>query len=157
MCTTNPTCCPDAKPGHRSGKPATDRLIYGTTKIWVTISWWRTAKFDCNSIYFLKTEERSKIEPLTSWIRKRYWYIIYKSATKKLLIHLTKFPCEEVLRFALSWIRPSGLFLLTVKFRKFHMPQYFWKVCRPVIMSAYFLKVGVTFKNIQFQLKWLAN
>jgi hypothetical protein len=27
---TNPTCCPDAKPGRRSGKPATNRLSYGT-------------------------------------------------------------------------------------------------------------------------------
>jgi hypothetical protein len=27
---TNPTCCPDAKPGRRGGKPATKRLSYGT-------------------------------------------------------------------------------------------------------------------------------
>jgi hypothetical protein len=26
----NPTCCPDANPGHRGGKPATNRLSYGT-------------------------------------------------------------------------------------------------------------------------------
>jgi hypothetical protein len=25
-----PTCCPDAKPGRRGGKPATNRLSYGT-------------------------------------------------------------------------------------------------------------------------------
>jgi hypothetical protein len=27
---TNPTCCPDANPGCRVGKPATNRLSYGT-------------------------------------------------------------------------------------------------------------------------------
>jgi hypothetical protein len=27
---TNPTCCPDANPGLRDGKPATNRLSYGT-------------------------------------------------------------------------------------------------------------------------------
>jgi hypothetical protein len=28
--STNPTCCPDANPGRRGGKPATKRLNYGT-------------------------------------------------------------------------------------------------------------------------------
>jgi hypothetical protein len=28
----NPTCCPDANPGRRGGKPATNRLSYGTAK-----------------------------------------------------------------------------------------------------------------------------
>jgi hypothetical protein len=27
---TNPTCCLDAKPGRRGGKPATNSLSYGT-------------------------------------------------------------------------------------------------------------------------------
>jgi hypothetical protein len=30
LSTTNPTCCPDANPGHRGGKPGTNRLSYGT-------------------------------------------------------------------------------------------------------------------------------
>jgi hypothetical protein len=30
LCTTNPTCCPDANPGGRGGKPATNRLSYGS-------------------------------------------------------------------------------------------------------------------------------
>jgi hypothetical protein len=30
LSTTNPTCCPDANPGRRGGKPATNRLSYGT-------------------------------------------------------------------------------------------------------------------------------
>jgi hypothetical protein len=30
LSTTNPTCCPDEKPGRRSGKPATNRLSDGT-------------------------------------------------------------------------------------------------------------------------------
>jgi hypothetical protein len=30
LSTTNPTCCPDAIPGHRGEKPATNRLSYGT-------------------------------------------------------------------------------------------------------------------------------
>jgi hypothetical protein len=30
LSTTNPTCCPDAKPSRRSGKPATSGLSYGT-------------------------------------------------------------------------------------------------------------------------------
>jgi hypothetical protein len=30
LSTTNPTCCPDANPGRRDGKPATNRLSYGT-------------------------------------------------------------------------------------------------------------------------------
>jgi hypothetical protein len=30
LSTTNPTCCPDANPGSRGGKPATNRLSYGT-------------------------------------------------------------------------------------------------------------------------------
>jgi hypothetical protein len=36
LSTTNPTCCPDAKPGRRCGKPATYRLTYGTAKIYVS-------------------------------------------------------------------------------------------------------------------------
>jgi hypothetical protein len=30
LSTTNPTCCPDANPGRHGGKPATNRLSYGT-------------------------------------------------------------------------------------------------------------------------------
>jgi hypothetical protein len=30
LSTTNPTCCPDANPGRRCRKPATNRLSYGT-------------------------------------------------------------------------------------------------------------------------------
>jgi hypothetical protein len=30
LSTINPTCCPDASPGLRGGKPATNRLSYGT-------------------------------------------------------------------------------------------------------------------------------
>jgi hypothetical protein len=30
LSTTNPTCCPDANPSRRGGKPATNRLSYGT-------------------------------------------------------------------------------------------------------------------------------
>jgi hypothetical protein len=30
LSTTNRTCCPDANPGSRGGKPATNRLSYGT-------------------------------------------------------------------------------------------------------------------------------
>jgi hypothetical protein len=30
LSTTNPTCCPNANPGRRSGKPATNRLRYST-------------------------------------------------------------------------------------------------------------------------------
>jgi hypothetical protein len=30
LSTTNPTCCPDANPGRRGRKPATNRLSYGT-------------------------------------------------------------------------------------------------------------------------------
>jgi hypothetical protein len=30
--TTNATCCPDANPGSRGGKPATNRLSYGTAR-----------------------------------------------------------------------------------------------------------------------------
>jgi hypothetical protein len=31
LSTTNPTCCPYANPGRRGGKPASNRLSYGTT------------------------------------------------------------------------------------------------------------------------------
>jgi hypothetical protein len=30
LSTTNPTCCPDANPGRRGGKPASNRLSYDT-------------------------------------------------------------------------------------------------------------------------------
>jgi hypothetical protein len=30
LSTTNPTCCPDANPDRRGGKPVTNRLSYGT-------------------------------------------------------------------------------------------------------------------------------
>jgi hypothetical protein len=30
LSTINPTCCPDANPGCRGGKPATNRLSYST-------------------------------------------------------------------------------------------------------------------------------
>jgi hypothetical protein len=33
LSTTNPTCCPDANPGRRGGKPATNRLSYGTAVV----------------------------------------------------------------------------------------------------------------------------
>jgi hypothetical protein len=33
LSTTNPTCCPDANPGRRGGKPATNRLSYGTASV----------------------------------------------------------------------------------------------------------------------------
>jgi hypothetical protein len=29
LSTTNPTCCPEANPGRRGGKPATNHLSYG--------------------------------------------------------------------------------------------------------------------------------
>jgi hypothetical protein len=31
LSTTNATCCPDANPGRWGGKPANNRLSYGTT------------------------------------------------------------------------------------------------------------------------------
>jgi hypothetical protein len=33
LSTTNPTCCPNANPGRRGGKPTTNRLSYGTASI----------------------------------------------------------------------------------------------------------------------------
>jgi hypothetical protein len=30
LSTINPTCCPDANPGRRCGKPGTNRMSYGT-------------------------------------------------------------------------------------------------------------------------------
>jgi hypothetical protein len=33
LATTNPTCCPDANPGRRGGKPATNCLSYGTALV----------------------------------------------------------------------------------------------------------------------------
>jgi hypothetical protein len=33
LSTTKPTCCPDANPGLRGGKPASNRLSYGTAWI----------------------------------------------------------------------------------------------------------------------------
>jgi hypothetical protein len=33
LSTTNPTCCPDSNPGSLSGKPATNRLSYGTANL----------------------------------------------------------------------------------------------------------------------------
>jgi hypothetical protein len=33
--TTNPTCCPDVNPGRRGGKPASNRLRYGTANFWI--------------------------------------------------------------------------------------------------------------------------
>jgi hypothetical protein len=35
LSTTNPTCCPDANPGRRGGKPATNRLSYGTAYVYI--------------------------------------------------------------------------------------------------------------------------
>jgi hypothetical protein len=33
LSTTSPTCCPDENPGRRGGKPATNRLSYGTANV----------------------------------------------------------------------------------------------------------------------------
>jgi hypothetical protein len=33
LSTKNPTCCPDANPGRRGGKPAANRLSYGAAEI----------------------------------------------------------------------------------------------------------------------------
>jgi hypothetical protein len=38
LSTTNPTCCPDANPGRRGGKPMTNRLSYGTALIFQILS-----------------------------------------------------------------------------------------------------------------------
>jgi hypothetical protein len=62
---TNPTCCPDSSPGRYGGKPATNRLSYGTACIY---------KFDNITIcikwcWFL--EVRYKIFPLMRAIK--YW------------------------------------------------------------------------------------
>jgi hypothetical protein len=35
LSTTNPTCCPDTNPGSRDGKPAINRLSYGTAFMYV--------------------------------------------------------------------------------------------------------------------------
>jgi hypothetical protein len=35
--STNPTCCPDANPGRRGGKPATNRLNYGSADPKITL------------------------------------------------------------------------------------------------------------------------
>jgi hypothetical protein len=37
--TTNPTCCPDANTGRRSGKPATNRLSYGAAELAHKFKW----------------------------------------------------------------------------------------------------------------------
>jgi hypothetical protein len=37
LSTTNPTCCPDANPGRRGGKPVTERLSYDTALNSVTL------------------------------------------------------------------------------------------------------------------------
>jgi hypothetical protein len=42
--TTNSTCCPDANPGRRGGKPATNRLSYGTA--------YRVALYFDHNIFF---------------------------------------------------------------------------------------------------------
>jgi hypothetical protein len=45
LSTTNPTCCPDANPGRRGGKPASNRFSYGTAFV--------TVKYDllgCNAV-----------------------------------------------------------------------------------------------------------
>jgi hypothetical protein len=39
LSTTNPTCCPDANPGRRGGKPATNRLSYGTASRIILTKW----------------------------------------------------------------------------------------------------------------------
>jgi hypothetical protein len=36
LSTTNPTFCPDANPGRRGGKPATNGLSYSTA-IWIVL------------------------------------------------------------------------------------------------------------------------
>jgi hypothetical protein len=33
LSTTNPTCCPDANPGRRGGKPPINRLSYGMAEL----------------------------------------------------------------------------------------------------------------------------
>jgi hypothetical protein len=38
LSTTNPTCCPDANPARRGGKPATNRLSNGTTLLYLAYS-----------------------------------------------------------------------------------------------------------------------
>jgi hypothetical protein len=40
LSTTNPTCCPDANPGCRGGKPASNRLSYGTAFTSLTSRQW---------------------------------------------------------------------------------------------------------------------
>jgi hypothetical protein len=45
--TTNPTCCPDANPGRRGGKPATNRLSYGTVMLWLDLDLWSVAESFC--------------------------------------------------------------------------------------------------------------
>jgi hypothetical protein len=50
LSTTNPTCCPDANPGRRGGKPATNRLSYGTAIIGTLSKYIRKNEMDITFI-----------------------------------------------------------------------------------------------------------
>jgi hypothetical protein len=49
LSTTNSTCCPDENPGRRGGKPATNRLSYGTVQI--SYAAYDCMFFDCTYAY----------------------------------------------------------------------------------------------------------
>jgi hypothetical protein len=63
LSTTNPTCCPDANPGHRGGKPATNRLSYGTAS--VTVRTWLACELVRCLLRFSKGSFKLRIIILT--------------------------------------------------------------------------------------------
>jgi hypothetical protein len=78
LSTTNPTCCPDANPGRRDGKPATNRLRYGTACCWLLMlnnnEVCRTSDtgFDKPDMFSLGPSERTVIFPKITILTQLY-------------------------------------------------------------------------------------
>jgi hypothetical protein len=78
LSTTNPTCCPEAKPGRRCGKPASNRLSYGTAKSINFISDLRILnQLQPLTEYFLKIK-CNNIPP--SVLRLSIWYPVVRNS-----------------------------------------------------------------------------
>jgi hypothetical protein len=96
LSTTNLTCCPYANPGRRGGKPATNRLSYGTAKLVAEI----------RIKYFSDVTERELVK-LTPW----RCALLEKSPVAELLkdfptFHRTRMFITTFTR-ALHWSLPS--------------------------------------------------
>jgi hypothetical protein len=101
LSTTNTTCCPDANPGRRGGKPATNRLIYGTALLDVTVvlKYFRAVRVKCRLLIQLRRD----------WSLKKIVVIFFVVRAPNLTVFLPPYSDHWFVKFK-KWIIFSSIF-----------------------------------------------